>query len=318
MERSLGVLGSHVVGDPWCATVAAQSPAVLSASELDQSAGLRNRPRSSHAAGRRDTSASPRPAISHDVRGRSMYLRRFHPGAQAGLTNRGVADSTMNDQLLAAVEYCHSAGIRRAVFVVPFEIEPADAHWLRAQSCCAGMVLRNPAPEITAISSGDWLGRYTDDGLDWVMPGAQGRILFVGPLLMITRRMVRRTARSRERMIICKTEAGFVPIELYRFVLWRLGDATIRRLGLLSPDHPVIRFVNATKRVNLLRTLWHRLLRRHITAPAHTGAIVPAVETSERAAPGSSALPPRMPPLEGVALYRTLLARARESARTAK
>jgi glycosyltransferase involved in cell wall biosynthesis len=211
----------------------------------------------------------------------------------------------MNKQLLAAVEYCRSTGIQRAVFVVPFEVEPAEVDWLRAQRCCGGMVLRNPAPEITATSSGDWLGRYTDDGLDWIMPGARGRVVFVGPQLMVTWRMVQRTARARGHLIVCRTEGGFVRLGLHRFVLWRIGDATIRWLGTFSADHAVVRLVNATKRVTPLRRLWHALLRRKIAVPGPVGPLVTDVETQATSHLG------------GVALYRQLLARARESARTA-
>ncbi len=124
------------------------------------------------------------------------------------------------------------------------------------------------------------------------MPATRGLFVFVGPHVMLSRRMLGQVKAAGGRAIVCRGPTGFQKIPLYRFTLWRLGDATIRRLGRISADHPLLRLVETARRVPFLRGLWRLLLRRRPPLPA-------------AGSNGSD---------EAIALYRDLFARAKAGA----
>ena len=110
-----------------------------------------------------------------------------------------------NLKLAEAIEYCRLAGLSHVVFAVPFGLSVKDALELKHTPICTGMVLHHPSPELTASSTGEWLGCFTADG-DWQLPNAKGALVFVGSQLMLTRKMAARVLRTRRLTIICKID----------------------------------------------------------------------------------------------------------------
>jgi len=217
----------------------------------------------------------------------------------------------MNKQMRDAVEYCAQHGHAQAVFVAPFQVRPEEARWLREQSCCAAMILRNPDPEITTTSSATWLGCYSGDGASWMMPTNGGHFVFVGPPLMITASMVEQVRNAGQHSITVMTREGFAEVSLYRFALWDLSDRLVQKLRTLPEEHLLVRTVRAARRVPILRSLWHRLLRRKSSeSSSWQGTSVPAAGSAGEGADDKISFV-----IHDVDTYRVLLSRALEAAR---
>lgn len=168
-----------------------------------------------------------------------------------------------NPRLWAAVQYVEARKYQKAVFVIPFSISAEDARALRHYSCCASMILQNPAPTVKAPSQSSWLGCYADDGMSWQLPGNLGTFVFLGPSVMLTRKMLNQVAGAGAHAITCENKPGhFVDIPLSRFYLWHLAENIIERISNLPASSPVPSLIQLTRRIPGARALWHRVFRR--------------------------------------------------------
>jgi glycosyltransferase involved in cell wall biosynthesis len=183
----------------------------------------------------------------------------------------------VNERLESAVNHCHAMGIRKALFIVPFPISFEDASALKAQKHFAGMILRNPDPKLTADSSYMWLGCYASDEMSWQLPGKRGKIVFVGPSIMLTPRMVRQLRQMRAWSVICEQAPGvYASIPLYRFRLWNIAENIIRHLSNAPKDGALHRVLHFAKRVPGAARLWHRFFKREdFSGPAANSHRVP-------------------------------------------
>ena len=168
-----------------------------------------------------------------------------------------------NPRLWAAVQYVEARKCQKTVFVIPFSISAEDARALRNYSCCASMILRNPAPTVKEQSQSSWLGCYADDGLSWQLPGNLGTFIFLGPSVMLTRKMLNQVAGTGARSIICEnTHHHFVEVPILRFHLWHLAESVIERISNLPAGSRVHSLIQASKKVPGARAIWHRAFRR--------------------------------------------------------
>ena len=162
----------------------------------------------------------------------------------------------MHARVRQALEYCRAAGIRRAVFVVPFELSAMQAAELRADPCCGALVTR---------------ADYSSDGLAWRLPATPGTIVFLGAWLMLTRRMRAQIRGRGQRVVPCVRDGAFCSIPLAQFRRWAAKDRVVRWLGGLAPQHLVVRGVHAARRVGALRRVWHGFMQREASAAPDSG-----------------------------------------------
>jgi glycosyltransferase involved in cell wall biosynthesis len=162
----------------------------------------------------------------------------------------------MHSRVRQALEYCRAARIRRAVFVIPFELSAMEAAALRADPCCAAVVTRD---------------EYSSDGLAWRLPEASGTIVFLGAWLMLTRRMRAQIRGRGQRVVPCVRDGAFCAIPLAQFQRWAAKDRVVRWLGGLGPKHPVVRGVHAARRVGALRRAWHGVMQREAPPASESG-----------------------------------------------
>lgn len=195
----------------------------------------------------------------------------------------------MKEKLNEALEYCERVGIRQAVFAVPFQLSVKDALALKIAPVCKGMVLNCPPPELTANSTSQWLGCFIQPG-DWQLPTAKGAFIFVGSQLMLTRKMALRVLRSGRLYVICKINGEFQSLQLYRFLLWRMGEKLHRHISQLPNNSLLRKGLYGFAGLPLVKATWVRVFRR---------------EVSEHGLAGGSGL-------RGEALYLELFRRALE------
>lgn len=167
----------------------------------------------------------------------------------------------MNKKLAEALDYCHRAGVESAVFGIPFTLSLADALALKENSACNGMVLYQPAPELTAHSTGHWLGCFTSDG-NWQLPGATGTLIFLGSHLMLTQQMALRALWTGRTTIICHIDGRFQPLRIYRFLLWSLGERLYRRVTQLPHDSFLRKTLFGLAMRPTVQALWRRVFKR--------------------------------------------------------
>jgi len=201
----------------------------------------------------------------------------------------------MNKKLREALEYCERAGVRRAVFAVPFSLSAPDALALKEEPVCKGLVLYHPSNEITANSSSHWLGCFLGS-TDWQLPHARGTLVFIGSQLMLTRQMALRLLRSGRLSIRCRINGKYQSLPLVRLFLWRAGDRIRRQIGRLPHESVVRRGLHKVARLPLVNSMWAKTFKR--------GAL--------NSAPGAS------PGLHGEGLYREIFRRALELPATEK
>lgn len=166
----------------------------------------------------------------------------------------------MNKKITEAIDFIKSTGLKDAVFAIPFPVGVKDVLALRELPLCKGLVLHNPAPEITANSTSEWLGCFENHG--WRLPTARAPIVFVGSQLMLTRKMATQTVKTRRFSIICKVNGAYQQLPIYRFITWKIGEKLVRNINLRQENHPLRKIVGITKRVFVLRTLWRQIFRR--------------------------------------------------------
>ena len=166
-----------------------------------------------------------------------------------------------NKKLVEAIEYCQQAGLSHVVFAVPFGLSVADALELKHAPICTGMVLHHPSPELTASSTGEWLGCFTADG-DWQLPNAKGALVFVGSQLMLTRKMAARILRTRRLTIICKIDGRFQRLLLPRFLLWRAGSRIHLGINRLPHDSTLRKCLYGIAAIPPVRYVWQRTFKR--------------------------------------------------------
>lgn len=170
----------------------------------------------------------------------------------------------MNKKLIEAFDYCKQVGIDQAVFAVPFSLTLKDALELKVTPACRGMVLHHPSSELTATSTSQWLGCFTQAG-DWLLPSAKGTLVFVGSQLMLTRKMALRVLQTGRLRIICKINGKYQPLQLHRFLLWHFGEKLYRSVSEMPQDSFLRRtlFNFATRPV--IKDLWVRVFKRQGT-----------------------------------------------------
>lgn len=167
----------------------------------------------------------------------------------------------MNKKLQEAIEYCDQAGIRQAIFAVPFQLSTRDALALKAATPCKGMVLHHPPPELTSTSTSQWLGSFATPG-DWQLPTAKGTLIFVGSQLMLTRKMALRALRSGRLSVVCKINGQFQHLKLHRFLLWRAGEKLHRHIRQLPHDSLARKSLYGFASVPLVKKVWTKAFKR--------------------------------------------------------
>ncbi|MBT9519350.1 MAG: glycosyltransferase [Dechloromonas sp.] len=203
----------------------------------------------------------------------------------------------MNKKITEALAFIKSLELKGAVLAIPFAVGVKDTLTLRDHPLCKGLVLRNPAPEITANSTSKWLGCFENHG--WRLPTVRAPIVFIGSQLMLTRQMATQVVKSGRLSIICKVNGGYQQLPMHRFLLWRAGEKLVRSISQRPENHPLRKVVGITKQVPMLRTLWRRTFKREDLS---SGML-------SNGQPSNSGLATE-------ALYKELLQRARESAQS--
>lgn len=176
----------------------------------------------------------------------------------------------MNKKLQEAIEYCDQTGIRQAVFAVPFQLSTRDALALKVAPPCKGMVLHHPPPELTATSTGQWLGCFATPG-DWQLPTAKGTLIFVGSQLMLTRKMALSALRSGRLSVVCKINGRFQHLKLHRFLLWRAGEKLHRHIRQLPHDSLARKSLYGFAKVPLVKRVWTKAFKRGASSIGVTG-----------------------------------------------
>lgn len=166
----------------------------------------------------------------------------------------------MNKKITEALDFIKSRELKGAVLAIPFAVGAKDALLLRDHPLCKGLILRNPSPEITATSSGKWLGCF--EAFGWRLPTVRAPIVFIGSQLMLTRQMATQVVKSRRLSIFCKVNGGYQQLSMHRFLLWRAGEKLVRSISQRPENHPLRKIVGITKQVPVLRTLWRRTFKR--------------------------------------------------------
>lgn len=177
----------------------------------------------------------------------------------------------MNKKLQDAFDYCNQMGIEQAVFAVPFALSPKDALKLKASPICKGMVLHHPPPELTATSTSEWLGCFTQPG-NWQLPAAEGTFVFIGSQMMLTRQMAVSVLRTGRFSIVCKINGRYQKFKLHRFLLWRVGAKLHQHISQLPHESVLRKMLYGIAALPLAKVLWTRLFRRESAfASDHAG-----------------------------------------------
>ena len=166
----------------------------------------------------------------------------------------------MNKKITEAIDFIKSIGLQGAVLAIPFSVGVKDILALRELPLCKGLVLHNPAPEIAASSTSEWLGYLENHG--WRLPTARAPIVFVGSQLMLTRKMAMQMVKTRRFSIICKVNGAYQQLSVHRFLLWRTAEKLMHSINLRQENHPLRKIVRIAKQVPMLRTLWRRIFKR--------------------------------------------------------
>lgn len=203
----------------------------------------------------------------------------------------------MNKKITEALAFIKSLELKGVILAIPFTVGVKDTLALRDHPLCKGLVLRNAAPEITANSTGKWLGSFENHA--WRLPTVRAPIVFIGSQLMLTRQMATQVVKSRRLSIICKVNGGYQQLPMHRFLLWRAGEKLVRSIAQQPESHPLRKVVRITKQVPMLRTLWRRTFKR---VDLSSGML----SNGQLSNSG----------LATEALYKELLQRARESAQS--
>jgi glycosyltransferase involved in cell wall biosynthesis len=174
-------------------------------------------------------------------------------------------------KLREAINFCQQNAEKEIIFIVPFQITTADVFDLRELSFIKGLVLYHPSPDITANSSCEWLGCFTDDG-GLQLPEAKGRVVFVGSSMQITRKMVKKVYQSNRNHIVCKVNGKFTSLNLYRFVIWKIGEKIYEAIHR-APNNSLRRTL-AYKLASIpwVYKLWGRLFKRELSVGNQKGA----------------------------------------------
>lgn len=175
----------------------------------------------------------------------------------------------MNEKLRQALEFSRSSGLGDVVLCVPFPVTPEEVLALRREPDCRGLVLHHPSPEITATSSGAWLGCFDADG-GWSLPSAPGILLLVGSHVFFTGRMAIEALKRRRIRVFCLVNGQYQSVPLHRFVLSRLADRAYQHARVLPHGGVARRVVYGVARIPLVRRAWHALLRRQAAVAVST------------------------------------------------
>lgn len=196
----------------------------------------------------------------------------------------------MNEKLKHALDFSRAAGLGDVVVCVPFPLTPEEVHTLRCEPDCKGLVLYHPSPEITATSSGAWLGCFDAQG-GWSLPSARGTLLLVGSHVFFTGRMALQAIKRRRTHVFCLVNGEYQAVPLYRFVLSRLADRAYQRARVLPHGSVARRVVYGVASFPLARRAWHALLRRQPAAAGISGFESDALwhEVVQRAAAAGAA-----------------------------
>jgi glycosyltransferase involved in cell wall biosynthesis len=176
----------------------------------------------------------------------------------------------MNKKLKEALEYCDKAGIRHAVFAVPFQLSTKDALTLKVAPVCKGMVLHHPPSDLTATLTSQWLGYFVHPG-DWQLPTVKGTLVFVGSQLMLTRKMAISALRSGRLSVICKINGKFKRLKLHRFLLWRAGEKLYRQIHQMPHDNLLRKSLYGVASVPLIRAVWTSIFKRGVSTHSVAG-----------------------------------------------
>lgn len=166
----------------------------------------------------------------------------------------------MKKKITKAIEFIKLAGLKEAVLAIPFPICAKDLAELRDIPVCKGFILHNPSPEITASSSGDWLGRF--EGYGWILPFTRAPIVFVGSHLQLTTRMVVKAVRCRRFPVFCMVNGRYQQLPLLRFALWRIGEKLLRGVNQLKRNHPLRGLAELIKKIPPFRYIWRRVFKQ--------------------------------------------------------
>lgn len=166
----------------------------------------------------------------------------------------------MNKKIIEALNFTESVRLKGVVLAIPFAIRVKDIQELRNHPLCKGLVLRNPAPEITLKSTSKWLGCFEQHG--WRLPTVRAPIIFVGSQLMLTRQMATQVVKSGRFSIIVKVNGSYQHLSMYRFLLWRAGEKFVRSISDLPESHPSRKLVGFIKGVPGVKMLWRRVFKR--------------------------------------------------------
>ncbi len=178
----------------------------------------------------------------------------------------------VNKKVEQAIEYCRKNQIKNAVFAVPFQLTADESLALKLVPECSGMVLLNPAPEITATSSHLWLGCFMAGG-DWNLPSAEGPLIFIGSQLMLTSKMILQVSRTGRSAIVCKVNNQYTPVRLHRFYLWIAGERVYQAIRGMSQDSLLRKGVYCLAKQKLVKAIWSAIFRRsyHASDASNSG-----------------------------------------------
>ena len=227
----------------------------------------------------------------------------------------------MTTWLSGPVSYLEAHGIKNAIFILPFEADQEDVRMLLSHPRCAGVVVRTPSLLSIPIGENARVGRYTSDGLAWILPSSRGRLIFLGSHLLLSRRMLRQILSAGQLSIVCKSQGGMGNVPLYRFLLWRLGDRTVRRVVALSQNSILRSIIYSVRSLPLAKWLWHRFFKRPSPIIARTWNGDPPIRSNSESSESHSN--PRSGDIPGIAddegqldvsFFRELLRRARATA----
>ncbi len=167
----------------------------------------------------------------------------------------------MDRQIREVLNHCSRAGLSRIVLGVPFPLDHVNVSALKETDIVSGMVLYHPPPQVTATSSHEWLGCFTEDG-DWLLPTAKGTLVFVGPHLMITRHMALRVMRSRRFVIVCNFNGTYRALNVYRFMVWLIGDWLHHKISRMPPRSVFKEYLFRLAGQPVVRDLWACIFKR--------------------------------------------------------
>lgn len=167
----------------------------------------------------------------------------------------------MNKKLTEALEHCRQIGLHKVVLAVPFPLSPKDVEGLRQNSMCNGVVLARALSKSSKPLPADWVGSFMPGG-NWTLPTAKGKLVFVGPHLMLTQQMAMRALRSGRLTILCRIDGQYQALQLYRFLLWPLGEQMYRRVSEMPHDSWLRKTLFGVATSPLVLATWRRIFKR--------------------------------------------------------